>query len=339
MSKSKNIDTGLFFNRELSWLEFNTRVMNEAFRSEYPILERFKFLSIASSNFDEFFMVRVAGVKRVLLKGGSYRCPSGISATALLEEISAKVHDLVGRQYGLLEEEILPLLKKNGIQLCSSNDLSAKDKNYVSELFQHEIFPVLTPLRAVSNKLTYNFGNLQLYAAFLLQDKSGEQNLSIVGIPSSLNRLCSLPSEEGVRRFILLEDVIKLCAQKLFPGYKITEKSSFRVTKDMDLAVDDDDDKDFLNAMREVLIHREKSFPVRLEVSREGSQIRQRLVDLLGLQESEVFDEGQILDLKSLFELCFIPGFNLLKQERWTPCQNRGLLGKKNIFTPTGKGK
>ena len=322
-----------YFNRELSWIEFNVRVMKEASRKEYPLLERFKFLSITSSNFDEFFMIRVAGIKRSILKSTAYSCPSGISAPDLLSDISEETHKVVTEQYELLNKEILPGLKDEGLELCGIKDLGKEDIIYINSYFQSHIFPVLSPLKAVSNKAAHNFGNLQLYTGFILEGE-GEQEFAVVPVPGSLNRLCPLPvKEKGRRRYVLLGDIIRLNATYLFPGYQIIEHGNFRLTKDMDLAVDEDDDTDFLRAMRQVLIHREKSFPVRLEIDKNARRIRQQLVDLLELEDDEVYKIDGLVDLKSLFSLCFTPGFDQLKNKPWTPCIPRDMLDSVNVFS------
>ena len=322
-----------FFNRELSWIEFNVRVMKEASRKEYPLLERFKFLSITSSNFDEFFMIRVAGIKRSLIESSPYSCPSGISAPDLLSDISKATHKVVKEQYSLLKNEILPGLKEEGLELCSTDNLSKEDIIYINSYFQSYIFPVLSPLKAVSNKAAHNFGNLQLYTGFVIEGE-GEQEFAVVPIPSSLNRLCSLPTKgKGKKRYVLLGDIITLNATYLFPGYKILEHGNFRLTKDMDLAVDEDDDTDFLRAMRQVLIHREKSFPVRLEIDKNAKLIRQQLVDLLDLKDDEVYKIDGLVDLKSLFSLCFTPGFDQLKNKPWNPCVPKDLLDSTDVFS------
>ncbi|MCH2205986.1 MAG: polyphosphate kinase 1 [Lentisphaerales bacterium] len=330
---SKELEKKKFFNRELSWIEFNRRVMHEAFRESYPLLERFKFLCITSSNFDEFFMVRVAGVKRTIINQAEYSCPSAISAEELLGNISKFTHEMVEEQYKYLNVQILPELKSSGINILTLNELSTADKKNAKSLFQSEIFSVMTPMKAETNKSALNFVNLHLYAAFLLKSEKGEVELAVVPVPSSLKRLVQIPGEENEQRFVLLEELIKLCANQLFPGYKVLEHASFRVTKDMDLSVDEDDDKDFLRAMREVLIHREKSFPIRLEINKESSKIRSRLVELLKISDEEVFDIDGILDLKSLFSLSFIPGYQDLKLSAWESCQPRDLLDGNDIFS------
>ena len=330
---SKELEKKKFFNRELSWIEFNRRVMHEAFRESYPLLERFKFLCITSSNFDEFFMVRVAGVKRTIINQAEYSCQSEISAEELLGNISKFTHEMVEEQYKYLNVQILPELKSSGINILTLNELSTADKKNAKSLFQSEIFSVMTPMKAETNKSALNFVNLHLYAAFLLKSEKGEVELAVVPVPSSLKRLVQIPGEENEQRFVLLEELIKLCANQLFPGYKVLEHASFRVTKDMDLSVDEDDDKDFLRAMREVLIHREKSFPIRLEINKESSKIRSRLVELLKISDEEVFDIDGILDLKSLFSLSFIPGYQDLKLSAWESCQPRDLLDGNDIFS------
>ncbi|MCM8536008.1 MAG: polyphosphate kinase 1 [Lentisphaeraceae bacterium] len=328
----KKDESSKFFNRELSWIEFNKRVLDEAFRDGYPLLERFKFLCITSSNFDEFFMVRVASVKRAILKDIEYSCPSKISAENLLEKIAKRTHELVQEQYDFLGNKLLPSLAKEGIKFCTTKNLEDTDISYIKSLFQSEVFSVMTPMKAETSKSALSFVNLQLYVAFWLRDGEGETHLAVAPIPSSLNRFYELPSDEGVKRLILLEDIIKMCGNQLFPGYEILEDCAFRVTKDMDLSVDEDDDKDFLRAMREVLIHREKSFPIRLEINKDSKSIREKLVELLEISQQAVYDIDGILDLKSLFSLSFFPGYPNLKLSQWSPCQPRDLMDEPDIF-------
>ncbi len=317
-----------YFNRELSWLEFNARVLSQALRRDVPLLERLRFLCIVTTNFDEFFMVRVAAVKRQIEAGDYVQCPSGIAPSALLARILGRTRNLVTRKYRCLLEEIVPGLADAGLVLRRPGDYSPTQSSFLKKLYQEEIFPVLTPVRAaVGHPMPY-VTNLRLHAAFVLEpqadadmvsageEESGEY-LAIVQIPKSLERIIYLPDEAGSVSFALLEDVVVQHAASLFPGYTVLEHCLFRVTRDADMGVDEERDEDFVEAMEQIVAHRAFSTAVRLSVSLGAGRLRKMLGEVVGIDEGEIFDKAEPLDIGELAGLAAIPGFEQLKYPRW----------------------
>ena len=319
-----------FFNRELSWIEFNARVLGEAQNKEVPLLERLLFLGITSSNFDEFFMIRVATVMRQHLSG-DFRTVTDFNSSDLIDQISKKAHEIVDEQYRILDEELLPKLKKAGINFKAK--IREAEKQYLDRVFEKEIFSILTPLKVDSNKSIHNFGNLQTYLAVILKSQEGgKDEFAMVPVPETLKRFWPLPEGKSGHHYILLEDFINLFAFRLFPGYDIVESSCFRITKDADLAVDEDDDKNFLDAMEQLIVQREKSFPVRLEILDSSARIRERLVELLQINERDVYVVSGPLDLKGLMSLCFHPSYDHLRFDKRRPQLAGDLEPNENIY-------
>ena len=325
-----------FINRELSWLEFNARVLHEAIREDVPLLERLKFLCIVTSNFDEFFMVRVAAVKRQIRGGDFVQCPSGIAPSALLDRILARARTLVDEKYRCLHDEVLPGLARAGIVLKRPEDLTSAQSSFLTKLFQDQIFPVLTPIRATVGRQVPYVTNLKLHAAFTLEpqedvsmvsneEETAGEFLAIVQIPSSLDRIVYLPDAADTVSFALLEDVIVGHAAALFPGYHVTDHCLFRVTRDADMGVDEERDEDFVEAMEQVLAHREFSEPVRLSVTSGAERLRSILAGVVGIDESEVFEKPGPLDLADFMKLTSLSGFADLHYPRWQPSDPPGL--------------
>ena len=322
-----------YINRELSWLEFNARVLHEARRPDVPLLERLKFLCIVTSNFDEFFMVRVAAIKRQIAAGDHVQCPSGITPSALLSRILHRTRELTDMKYRCLLEDILPGLAAAGLMLRRPCDCSPAQTSFLKKLFQEQVFPVLTPTRAGIGRQVPYITNLRLYAAFMLspqegallvaaddgrtEDERAEGYLAIVQIPASLDRIIYLPDEAGTVSFALLEDVVVQHAATLFPGYTVSEHCLFRVTRDADMGVDEERDEDFVQAMEQVLAHREFSDAVRLSVSKGAGRMKSVLSDVVGVDVEEVFDKAEPLDLAELVGLASLSGFDELRYPRW----------------------
>ena len=317
-----------FINRELSWLEFNARVLSQAERPDVPTLERLKFACIVTTNLDEFFMVRVAAVKRQIKTGDYVQCPSGIAPSVLLARILARARELADRKYRCLLGEILPGLARAGLVLRRPGHYTPAQSTFLKKLFQEEIFPVLTPIRvSVGQPMPY-ITNLRLYSAFIVRPQPGadlipaadedrDEYLSIVQIPTSLDRIIYLPDEAGTVSFALLEDVVVQHAAALFPGYAVTDECMFRVTRDADMGVDEERDEDFVEAMEQVIAGREFSDAVRLSVSRDAGRLRGVLADVIGIDQGEVFDKSEPLDVGALVSLTAIAGFEEHKFPRW----------------------
>ncbi|MCA1949883.1 MAG: polyphosphate kinase 1 [Treponema sp.] len=302
-----------YFNRDLSWVDFNSRVLGEALRQDLPVLDRLKFLTIVASNFDEFFMVRVAAIKRAQ-RMNLGRDPSGLLPEEQLQLISEKVKEITRKTYECLTAEVLPDLARAGLELIRPDSYSEAQYEYLENLFQKEVYPILTPLKLEEGKEPPTMGNLKLHGAFLLE--SGQ--VAIVQVPTALDRIIWLPPEPGQKKpWALLDDVVMLWAHRLFNGYTIKEAMLFKVTRDADFSVDEERDEDFVEAMAEVLQNREHSWPVRLSYSGNSPVLKERLAKLLELEEMDLYEMPGPIDLRSLSELAFIKGFEQFREPLW----------------------
>ena len=330
-----------FFNRELSWIAFNERVLCEALNTDNPLLERLKFLCIVANNFDEFFMIRVASIRRQIRRGNLAADPAGYTPLAQRDAIRERVQSLIERQYDCFVQDILPSLEKEGLRLLSPSRFDAEQTRFISQLFEEQIFPSLSPVRIdeKTGKIPY-IGNLKLHTAFLVEaDRDAENGaplspaedavLAIVPIPETLSRIVYLPGE-GVA-FTLLEHIVMSRAQRLFPGCRILERAVFRVTRDADFSVDEERDADFVEAMEEVIESRASSLPIRLSIDQGGGLIRQRLVEALELEEGQVHPSPNPIDLGELMGLTGLPGFDHLRYERWRPRESPELPNDKPV--------
>ena len=268
-----------YFNRELSWLEFNARVLHQALRRELPLMERLQFLSIVTSNFDEFFQVRVASLKRQFFENPDIADISGLNPQMVLTSISARAHQIVRSQQECLMSDILPSLAGQGLVYIAPEAYSQTQAEYLHSLFDSDIYPLLTPLRTDTEPFP-NIKNLSVYVAFLLKPISGIRSnsqelrgsdelprIAFVEIPSGISTVFWLPGERGAvstgKPFALLQDIITLCGTNLFPGFEVEESLLFKVARDADFAVDEDSGN-FITAMEDVLIQRKSSFPVQM---------------------------------------------------------------------------
>jgi polyphosphate kinase len=322
-------ETAPYLNRDLSWLDFNGRVLEEGLRSDLPPLDRFRFLSIVSSNLDEFFMVRVAALKHFvslpLRKEGSsgtlsaYADPSGLSAEKQLALISRKVRSMVSRQYRCLKEEVFPALAQGGLALVRPESYSIPQMDYLESLFMAEIYPVLTPLRVDQEDGELPVGNLSIYAAFLLaREEAGgdEDRISIIQIPKALDRIIRLPpGEDGAAPWSLLEDAVLTWGPYLFPGFRVKESLLFKIDRDADFSVDEQRDEDFIEAMEEVIAGREHSRAVRMVHSAESGVLKDELARRLGLGAEDLYEADGPLDLRTLADLASVRGFDHLKSK------------------------
>jgi polyphosphate kinase len=296
MSESK---PNRYFSRDVSWVEFNARVLDEALNPNVPLLERLKFLAIVSSNFDEFFMVRVAGLKRQLASAGGL-----VSHHTLVDEyetITARCHELVAQQSKCLRDEVLPALAAESVTLLSAEGI-ADHLRYVRSHFEGEIFPVLTPI-AIGEQVPI-LGNLMLHVAcrFVAPDGGTEPALAVVPLPESISRFHLLPSDEGLV-FALLEDIVIANLSRLFPGREILDYAVLRSTRDADVWVDEERDDDFKDAMSEVLEQRRHGGFVRLEIATESCDLRNHLRGMLELSEADVYTISATLDLAAFMGL------------------------------------
>lgn len=259
-----------FTNRELSWLDFNYRVLAEARDKTIPLFERIKFLSITSSNLDEFFMIRVASLKDMV--HADYNKPdiAGMVPQVQLDAISRKTHDLVNTQYNTYNRSLKPMLKHNHLIIIDSyEDLSKSQKEYVEQYFKQEIYPVLTPMAVDSSRPFPLIRNKSLNIGALISDKDDESeyDFATVQVPSVLPRFIEIPSEQkGDQTLILLEQVIEMNIQKLFLNYKVICAYPYRIMRNADLSIDEEDAADLLKEIQKQLKQRQWGEVIRLEV-------------------------------------------------------------------------
>lgn len=323
-----------FFNRELSWLEFNARVLFQALRKELPLLERLQFLSIVTSNFDEFFQVRVASVKRLLAEEPSSVDVSGLTSQLVLTSISARAHQIIRTQHNCLMNDILPKLAEKGYVYVSPQDYSPQQTEFLQGVFKNEIYPLLTPLRTDMEAFPH-IKNLSTYAAFLLkpmegirgshEDLKGSDDLpriAFVEIPSGISNIFWLPvmsATEGkkIKKFALLQDVVTSCGTLLFPGFTVEQTLLFKVTRDADFAVDEDSGSNFIHAMEDVLIQRKSSFPVQMTCNSTSDELTSYLMEKLELSNDDVYKIDQIINPNDLMELRGVDDADKMSFEPW----------------------
>ena len=307
-----------FINRELSWLEFDGRVLALAEDPDLPLLERVKFLAIFSRNMDEFFQVRVSGLREQVAAGVvTSKTPDGLSPSEQLAEIRRRCAELLDRADGAIEE-LLPMLDKAGIRIVGLEDLDDDDAVFLRETFLQHVFPVLTPLSVDPAHPFPYISNLSLNLAAIVRDpRTGLNRFARVKVPPLLPRFTALPDGE---RFVPVEDVIAAHMDTLFPGMEIVSRHTFRVTRDADVEVEEDEAEDLLAAIEDVLWRRRRAAsPVRLEVGRAMTpEVLDLLVRELDLQEDDVYVSRGLLDLGGLWALYEMDRPDL-KEEPWTP--------------------
>ncbi|WP_181536524.1 RNA degradosome polyphosphate kinase [[Anoxybacillus] calidus] len=296
-------------NRELSWLAFNERVLQEAFDERNPLLERLKFLAIFSSNLDEFFMVRVAGLKDQVKAGfNKPENKAGLTPKQQLSKISLKVHELVELQYQIYNDVLVPMLNKENIYMLSMNELTDEQKQYLRNYFVGQVFPVLTPMAVDAYRPFPMLSNKSLNLAILLedhqQDNEIQKKLAIVQVPSVLNRFIPLPSDDGRLCYVLLEDVITTHIDVLFQGYKVVSVTQFRITRNADLTIHEEGARDLLKEIEKELKKRKWGAAVRLEMSKNDYDqfILKYLLDELEIHEKDIYEIDGPLDLTFLFD-------------------------------------
>ncbi len=284
-----------YTNRELSWLSFNERVLEEAYEKENPLLERLKFLSITASNLDEFFMVRVAGLREQVRMGVKKPYPIGQSPSAQLRQIGEQAHFLCRKQYNCLRHSLLPMLRKHDILIVRFDALDVKQKKYVARYFEHTIFPVLTPLAVDQSRPFPLLANRSLNLAVRLK-KEKETHFAVVQVPSILPRFIALPGEKK-QHFILLEDVIIAYLPKLLETHEVKAVSLFRITRNADLSIDEEAE-DLLQEIQKSIKKRKRGRPVRLEInSKCDEETRRFLTETLDVREADVYLCAGPLDL------------------------------------------
>ncbi|WP_082748373.1 RNA degradosome polyphosphate kinase [Nocardioides jensenii] len=290
-----------FLDRELSWLHFNQRVLELAEDADQPLLERARFLAIFASNLDEFFMVRVAGLKRRIAAGVAVRAASGHLPREVLESIWASTGELMARHAAVFQTQIVPALRAEGIELVRWEDLDKDEQKQCKRLFKERVFPVLTPLAVDPAHPFPYISGLSLNIAVLVRNpKTKKEHFARVKVPPIFSRFVPL----GNQRFVPLEDVIGEHLKRLFPGMEVLEAHTFRVTRNEDLEVEEDDAENLLAALEKELLRRKFGPPVRLEVEESiNDRVLELLVSELGVSREEVVQLPGPLDLRGLHDI------------------------------------
>jgi polyphosphate kinase len=318
-------DPSLYFNRELSWLEFNRRVLEEAQDASVPLLERLKFLAIFESNLDEFFMVRVGGLQQKVHSGIAYGSGADrMPVKEQLERIGQIVREMTDQTYHCLMQHVLPALEREGIVLLAPKDLTEMHRKHLAELFRREIFPVLTPLAVDPGHPFPHLLNKSLNLAVILQRPGNSEKLfAVVQVPSVLPRFVSLPTEPGgMPRHIFtpLENIIRMHLPELFPGMQIEHDTVFRVTRYSDIEIDDDEVEDLRKTIEEEVRRRRLGAAVRLQIeSNAPAEIEQFLMTALDLDATDVYRHPGLLDLTGLFQIHSLPGYPHLRDPQFVP--------------------
>lgn len=333
MKKSEG-SPGNFINRELSWLEFNARVLEEAQDQDNPLFERLRFVSIVSSNMDEFYMVRVASLYQQVQAGFTAPDPAGLTPLEQWEKITARAHEIVKTQYTVYLNSFVPRLKAAGLGF-SQGLLTTEQSEYIERYYWETIYPVLTPLVVDPSRSFPLILSRSLNIALLLENKDQEREpvFATVQVPSVLGRLVELPGKDGEKNFIFMEDIIKLYIDTIFRGHKIITMGCYRVTRNADLAEEEDDVEDLLKTIEQSLKKRKWSSVIRLEIEAEMHE------DLLRVLEKEVeVPAGDIfkipgpLDLTFLMKLSNLSGFDDLRYPPLKPQSSPALLETEDIF-------
>ena len=310
-----------FLDREISWLQFNERVLQLAADEHLPLLERARFLAIFTSNLDEFFMVRVAGLKRRIATGLAVRSASGLEPREVLDRIAEVSHDLLAAQALIFHDGVRPALERNGIRIVRVDQLSAAEQARFGTYFTGRIFPVLTPLAVDPAHPFPYISGLSLSLAIIVRNpETGTERFARVKVPPNVDRFIQV--RRGVYDFLPLEELIATHLGQLFPGMDVTEHQAFRVTRNADLEVEEDRDEDLLQALERELARRRFGPPVRLEVTNTTSErVLAWLLAELDVDPADAVEVPGLLDLSSLWQLYGIdkPG---LKDAPFVPATN-----------------
>ena len=321
-------DPALYFNRELSWLDFNQRVLELAEDPAVPLLEQVRFCAIYASNLDEFFMVRVAGLFDQLDAGIDARGPDGLAPGEQIDAIQARVLELDRRLHSCFDGKLRPALEEQGIRIVTLDSASEAERREIDTRFHEQVFPALTPLVIGLGRPFPYISNLSLSLGVLLRDpESGNEIIARVKVPKELlGRF--LPVGEGGKAFVPLEEAIAANLDALFPGTEVVDHGYFRVTRDADFTVSDEAD-DLVQAVQDEIRRRRFGEVVRLEIAAGmNSKLRRQLIEALRLEDREVYDVDGLIDLADLTAIADVPGHAELRFPPWTPVTQPRLQGE-----------
>ena len=349
MEKFDNVE--YFTNRELSWLKFNIRVLNEAEDDDVKLFERLKFLSITSSNLDEFFMVRIASLKDMVDADYKKKDISGMSAEKQLGILTKETHDFVKNQYEVYNKSLVPLLKKENLHIISHGDeLDANEKKFIDEYFDEFVYPVLTPMAVDASRPFPLVRNKTLNIAALIRKRKEENSkkkkkdvylgnvdadldFAMVQVPSVLPRIVEIPCESEERKIIYLEDIIEKNIDKLFLNYEVISAATFRVMRNAEFKLDEDDASDLLEEIKKKLKKRQWGEAIRLEAEeRMDASLLNFLKSELNVDEEDIFKINGPLDLTVLMKIYSLEGFERLKDKKHVPVMNQRFIDCEDIF-------
>ena len=320
-----------FYNRELSWLKFNLRVLKEATVKETPLLERLKFVAITASNLDEFFMVRVAGLCGNYESGVEKRDASGLSVKEQIDAIAAAAHEQVKAQYKYLMA-LIKEMKGVGLHLKRVADLTDEGRSWLEAYYQEIVYPVLTPMAIDASRPFPFLANKTLNLAVELVNNEGEHSMGLVQVPSVLERIKEVPVEQR-RTFVFLEDIIASHCGTLFNGCQILDVVPFRVTRDSDLDVDEDDIDDLLEEVEKSLRKRKRGAAVRLEIYKtNNTRIKRFLEENFDVEGQEVYEINGPLDATCFFKFASLPGMFPWLYEPFVPQRPAELPDDSDLF-------
>lgn len=330
----------VFINRELSWLEFDARVLGEAEDVLNPLFERLKFLSITASNLDEFFMVRVASLKDMVNAGYTKKDIAGMTAAEQLAALDERTHAFVKRQYKIYNDELVPALAREGFHIIGSHEeLTHEQEIFVDKYFHEDVYPVLTPMAVDSSRPFPLIRNKTLNIAALLKKKNGDDGteFATVQVPSVLPRFVRLPGEQDT--IILLEEIIERNIDKLFLNYDILCAYPYRIMRNADLSIDEEDAADLLKEIEKQLKKRQWGQAIRLEVQGNiDKQLLKRLKSELNITDSDIYRIDGPLDLTFLMKLYGSFDYAKLKTPKYMPAPVPELMNGKNIFEAIREG-
>lgn len=323
-----------YVNRELSWLEFNQRVLNEALRSDLPLLERVKFLAITASNLDEFFQVRVGGLMLMRRSGRKSPDPSGMTPTQQITAIRRRVQRMLTDQASLFTEVLLPALEEKGIVLLKMNGLSPAQADQAATYFHASVGPLLTPIAVDLEGEPPHIPGLQLTVACKLIDEDTKATrYALIPIPDSLGRRVPVATVDDTSAFVLIEDLVAAHSGVLFPGEKLKATGWFRLTRNGDITVQDHDGMDLADEMEDVLAARKLADTVRLELPIPLSRDLSRMIETVcraGAQET--YRLAAPLGMSGFMDLAFIPGYDHLRDADWPPQSSPDIPPTESVF-------
>lgn len=334
-------DSFLYLNRGLSWLEFNQRVLDQAFDTENPLLERLKFLGIVSSNLDEFFEVHVAAIKQQCQNQNPSPSPDGYLPEEEFVAISTRIRQQLAEQYRCWEEIITPALEKEKICFHEYPNVPLAEQEYFKKYFEEFIFPMLTPLAIDLSHPFPQLLNLSLNILVALEGEGMKTDLAVVQIPSALPRLVPFRNSDQSEQynFVFLESIIKHHVATLFYGVDVKGAHLFRITRNSNLTIDEEESENLLHAIEEELRHLQSHAPIRLEVHQScPEELSKRLLQLLRLNKSDLYVLPSILNLKQLLPLAFEIDRPDLREKRFMPVTVLSLNEETDIFWHLRKG-